>query len=337
MLLLSGLFIPATALGIQMNARPKWKGCTHCCMDGDKWAPCLDVESCAAEGPKTGKYAFVLSHWLPLRNDKHLKNIEAMKKQARANGVDLLMLMLQKHIDQTSIQRRKELESHGFRFVPVGWDLPPGMKFTAPNWTIGQERGWCGPMDLIRLHLFNMTGYDAVIYYDADIELQGDVMPVFRCAATGKFLTTTGTISPINVGFMAVRPDPRMLQASVKFAQEADFNYTTGWGDAGFEPWPIKFIGAECGQGFIHTLFYKGKTNDLARLSLASAGLKPEDIHGAQLDRCIWNYHGQDSCGAAPEHFDCSLVRVHHKPKKPETNCCTKFRERNMTKWTRKR
>lgn len=350
LLLLLGLFIQATAqqppgtlddavsmLALtsktEIEVRPKWKGCNHCCIDSDNYAPCLDVDACAAKGPKNGKYAFVLSHWLPLRNDRHLTNIEAMKKQAKANGADLLMLMLQKHIDETSSFFRKQLESHGFRFVPVAWDLPPKMKFTAPNWTLGMERGWCGPMDLIRLHLFNITGYDAVVYYDSDIELQGDVMPALRCAATGKLLTSTGTISPINVGFIATRPDERMLKASVKFAQVADFDYDAGgWGEGGFQPWPMKFIGAECGQGFIHTLFYKAKTNKLAQLSLKSAGLKPEDIHTGQLDRCIWNYHGQDSCGAAPEKFDCSLVRVHHKPKKPQAGSCTKFRDVNKTK-----
>merc|ERR1719433_1317604 len=92
-----------------------WKGCKNCCMDGDNVAPCLDVESCAAKGPENGKYAFVLSHWLPLTNTLALKNIEPMKKQAQKHGIDLLMLMLQDHIDRTPQSVREEMENHGFR------------------------------------------------------------------------------------------------------------------------------------------------------------------------------------------------------------------------------
>merc|ERR1712217_300323 len=130
-----------------------------------------------------------------------------------------------------------------------------------------------GPMDLMRLHVFSLQGYDAVVYYDSDVELQGDVMPVLRCAATGRLLTTSGTMSPINVGFIAVRPDPRMLRAAIAFAQNASFDRSTGWAGGGFAPATFKSVGAECGQGFMHTLYYKAARNDLARLSLASVGL----------------------------------------------------------------
>ena len=36
------------------------------------------------------------------------------------------------------------------------------------------------------------SGYDAIAYYDTDIEIRGDITPVLRCAASGKFLSTSG-------------------------------------------------------------------------------------------------------------------------------------------------
>ena len=38
-------------------------------------------------------------------------------------------------------------------------------------------------------------GYDAIAYYDTDIEFQGDISPVLKCAASGKFLSTNGGVS----------------------------------------------------------------------------------------------------------------------------------------------
>ena len=35
------------------------------------------------------------------------------------------------------------------------------------------------------MHVVGLEGYDAVAYYDADCEFQGDVLPVLRCAASG--------------------------------------------------------------------------------------------------------------------------------------------------------
>ena len=45
---------------------------------------------------------------------------------------------------------------------------------------------------------FTGSGYDAIAYYDTDIEFQGDITPVLRCAASGKFLSTNGGATWIN-------------------------------------------------------------------------------------------------------------------------------------------
>ena len=68
-------------------------------------------------------------------------------------------------------------------------------------------------------------GYDAIAYYDNDVEIQGDITPVLRCAASGKFLSTNGASflsangasALLNLGFFALKPDKRLFQASLTF------------------------------------------------------------------------------------------------------------------------
>jgi len=167
-------------------------------------------------------------------------------------------------------------------------------------------------MDLIRLHVLGVDDYDAVAFYDADIEFQGDISDVFLCASTGRFITASGGVGePMNVGFFALKPDKRYVDASLHFAQNATFNRRTGWSGSGFLPAEGYFNAAECGQGFMHTLFFD-PTSAKAQDSMRKAGLPGvEYAKAVQIDRCIWNYQTDDKCGL---NFDCDLVQVHHKP-----------------------
>merc|ERR1712130_552112 len=159
-----------------------------------------------------------------------------------------------------------KLTEFGVQLVEVDWAVPSDMIFQ-------KKENWCGFQDLMRMHILGIEGYDAVAYYDSDIELQGDVMPVFRCAATGRMLSTNGGIGePLNIGFLAVRPDARLLDAARIFARTAPFDDKKGWANSGFAPSGSYFVGAECGQGFFHTLFYK-KQSAVAQKALTEAGL----------------------------------------------------------------
>merc|ERR1712203_557147 len=101
---------------------------------------------------------------------------------------------------------------------------------------------------------------------------------------------------PLNIGFWAVRPDARLLEASRIFARAAPFDDKKGWANSGFAPSNGYFVGAECGQGFFHTLFYKKKSK-VAQSSLAQAGLNSTGAFAAsQIDRCIWNYQTSFQC-----------------------------------------
>jgi len=181
------------------------------------------------------------------------------------------------------------MSQYRMKFEPVAWSTPPGMKFWHEGWNWRSQNGWCGPMDMVRLHALGFSQYDAVAYFDSDVEFQGDILPILRCAATGYLLNTIGPMSPINMGFLAVRPNSAWLQAVVNFAREANFSKQTGWDGAMFKPDGAKYIGAECGQGFIHTLFYK--RTPATRRAFEQAGLvDTAGVKAAMIDICIWNY-----------------------------------------------
>ena len=45
-----------------------------------------------------------------------------------------------------------------------------------------------GPSEFIRIHLWNMTEYEALIYLDHDMVVLGDVAPLLQCSrATGLY------------------------------------------------------------------------------------------------------------------------------------------------------
>ncbi|CAJ1426120.1 unnamed protein product, partial [Effrenium voratum] len=217
--------------------------CPHCCYHGEKEVPCLDVEQCAEKGPTNGRYAIVMSY-VGKPRDKMLPYIRSMQAAAAmANNADIVMVM-RKSDSQHMTQHQKELfQNHSIKLLDVDWDTPPKMKGY-------REGGWCGHQDFIRLHVLGMEGYDAVAYYDTDVEFQGDITPVLRCAASGKFLSTNGGLGePLNVGFFALRPDKRLFQAAMNFALDANFSTHTNWGEMGWKPANGYFIGGECGQG----------------------------------------------------------------------------------------
>ncbi|CAK0809186.1 unnamed protein product [Prorocentrum cordatum] len=293
------------------------QACHDCCNDGERTVPCLDVEACAVAADEKAsdarKFAFVLAH-LGRPGWPWLSFVGSMRKRADALGADIVLLMLREDARGLGCRHRNLLLLYRVRLVEVDWALPPTLKWHPSYWWPGKPDGWCGPMDLIRLHALGLEEYSAVAFYDSDVEFQGDVSAIFRCASSGVVLTASGLMAPLNMGFFAARPDKRLLRAALLFAENASYDDRTGWAGSGFAPAGGSFVGAECGQGFFHTLFYK-RTSGLARSALAAAGLggheAPAGVAAAQVDSCVWNYQTSQQCSPS---FDCRLVRVHHKP-----------------------
>ncbi|CAK9104079.1 unnamed protein product [Durusdinium trenchii] len=264
--------------------------------------PCLDVEKCAEGGPVKGKYALVLSHW-GRPSEGMLGSIKSMRAAADKMGqTDLVMVMLKSDAKHMTAKIEKLFQKWELKLHTVDWDVPPNMKHYP-------KTDWCGHQDLIRLNVLGLEGYDAVAYFDGDCEFQGDITPMMRCAASGTFLSTSGGMGEaLNVGFFAVKPDRRLVEAAVFFAQQNAFDHNTGWGGAGWAPNGGYYVGGECGQGFFYTLFYRKSPG--SQSALEHVGLW-DTFKSAQLDRCIWNYQTDSSCR---KDLDCRHVRVHHKP-----------------------
>ncbi|CAK9008063.1 Uncharacterized protein SCF082_LOCUS9704 [Durusdinium trenchii] len=301
----------------------KKPGCKGCCNLGDKVVDCLDVEKCAEKGPENGKYALVLSHW-GLPSEGMLQSIVSMKAAALAMNAEILVMMLQHDADRISPKVKALLKKWEVAVHVVPWDVPPGSMFNP-------RHDWCGHQDLIRLHTVGLEGYDAVAYYDADCEFQGDILPVLRCAATGKFLSTNGGVGEaLNIGFIALRPSAKLLEAALIFARTNNFTVKDGWGHTGWKPCGGYYVGGECGQGFFYSLYYSN--SKAAQKALETAGADKNIFEAAQIDRCLWNYQTSYQCR---QDFDCERVRVHHKPTKErgtDRNECEKLKYRQRRK-----
>lgn len=319
------------------DSDPRSGGCKTCCNDGVKWKPCFDVEKCAQGAPLGGKYAFVLVQvgqpgwpWLTF--------LDGMKAQAKMleytskTIVDIVLIIPEWDVKRLGQKHLSRIAQFKIKIVKVPWTLPPLLRWWPADWNPKMQSGWCGPQDLVRLHTVGLDEYDAAAFFDQDVEFHGDVTPVLRCAATGYFLSTSGGVGePLNVGFFAVRPDKRLLQAAELFAENVTFNRVNGWAKAGFAPAGGYFVGAECGQGYLHTLYYKDD-NKKARMALEAAGIKlgrNGEVKMEQIDKCIWNYQTGSDC---PYKFDCNLVRAHHKPtQKNHGRDCPKLAYRKTT------
>lgn len=299
------------------------------CNNGSGYVDCWgdsELAACAEGGkPKPGdKWAFVFTHSLERGfsgfNGKLAENIKSFQDKANELGNTDIVLLVPKIgsvVDGSgatvkkvlSEETKEALRKQNILWKEVAWALPPKMLYvpvTKPG-----EPAWCGAKDLMRLHALGLEEYKALAYFDTDTQLMGngDFGQVFRCAASGSaghFLTTSGPMSPLNVGMFALKPSRALLNAAVDFAQTSFYDPITGWGDSGLSPNKGSYIGAECGQGFMHALMYKNSKSVLASIKTAAYQRPP----AVQLDRCIWNRQHDTGC---EEVMDCDKVVMIHK------------------------
>lgn len=304
----------------------------HVCNDGAQAAECFDVDECAkgAPGPsKTKRWAFVFTHSLQKKLERlPEKAVAPLRQLAKELGnTDLVLLVPQLNARLNGLgakvepesfteEDRRAVEEQGVKVVVVPWAIPPKMKWV-PTWP------WCGGKDLLRLHLFNMIDYDMAAYFDTDTQLtgRGDPTIPFRCVAKGPeggLLAAAGTFSALNMGYVVVKPSRALFEASVNFAELADYDplYGEGWGSAGIAPFkaargtPHEYPGSECGQGFLHTLLYKHPTPKVTLAFQMAGSSRPP---ARMLDRCIWNFQSEQYCREREEDVDCSKVVMVHK------------------------
>eukprot|EP00392_Amoebophrya_sp_AT5.2_P001716 g1718.t1 len=256
------------------------------------------------------------------------------KKMAESMSTDELYLALaQRKLAKYSYELAKSVGERGreevgkIKLALAPWTLPPNMKFNGDD-DAGYKSnggGWCGEQDFIRLNVMNLTQYDAVIYYDNDVEVQDtsgeSLSQLLRCVDRHDLITFTssGTGGALNGGFFSLKPKAQLLRAAIKFAEVATYTAETGWGNAGFAPGHGAFEGFECGQGFWLTLFYHLGSKEVVD-AYKNAGWTEsqimEELRPVQLDRCVWNYQHNAFGQCEQLKSQCDGVVAHHKPVK---------------------
>ncbi|CAD7947393.1 unnamed protein product [Amoebophrya sp. A120] len=213
------------------------------------------------------KYAFVLTHkgvlpqperntteWIDLMFP-NLRSMELARQGILRQGksatkdieIDILLLVAlnrgmtigvdakwwEKTVSYLQTELRRIAPTTVVKRVP--WTVPEDAKFD-------RKESWCGEVDFIRLNAFSETDYDAVVYYDRDVELQDtggeNLLALFECVAKQDvFLTATGGLNePINVGFFAMKPNRKLLDVALEFSKLADYSDDTGWAGSGWSP-----------------------------------------------------------------------------------------------------
>eukprot|EP00039_Didymoeca_costata_P007014 m.95508 g.95508 ORF g.95508 m.95508 type:complete len:1052 (+) comp13496_c0_seq2:288-3443(+) len=327
---------------------------------------CFDVNTCAqnANVGDNGKYAIVLSHSLENvpRPGNPRFNVESLRSFVtwQQDGIDVVLLVpacppghlkqqpnrdykmceypghtllanwnngnprykqLQ-YIHPLSQEELQILKFYNVKVQGVPWLVPPE---TSPN------VGGCGGKDLIRLNVFNQTQYDAVIYYDWDVFVNGDLKPLFKCAHSGEFMMASGALAYLNAGFMALRPSHDLMELVLYFSKHAKFDLDPthlltvhgGWGEG--SAWPnangANYPGFECGQGYLWTLIFGNGLgveyghSEVAREAHAKFP-KALPRPGRILDRCLYNYQRDRGSGCAPG-FTCKNIVAIHKAYEP--------------------
>merc|ERR1719213_1267063 len=99
------------------------------------------------------------------------------------------------------------MSKYGVELREVEWAIPPDMRY--------RPQGWCGPKTFLGpMYALRVEGYDAIAYYEHEVEIQADLLPMLRCAASGHIFTTQGPWGePITSSFFAVPHDKRLLAA----------------------------------------------------------------------------------------------------------------------------
>lgn len=306
------------------------------CNNGTHYTECFDVQQCAKDVPgptPTKKWALVLTHSLernltalPLDN---LKPLQALAKQL--GNTDVVLIVPKAGAENTyrgqvvldsrlTDETRAKFRDQGVKLVEVPWTVPPKMMFnprergrvadSTPG-SVEWDYGWCGHRDFLRVHIMGLADYDAVAYYDTDMQIthNGDPSAPLRCASKGYFLAAAGGMSPFNIGFFAVQPSLAMKEAAVYFAQQNTWKHHTGWAGAGYAPAAHAYPGFECGQGFMHTMLYKD-TPQVRKAWQHAGATRPK---ARIVDRCIWNFQTETGCAKSVSDMDCSTIMVYHK------------------------
>eukprot|EP00439_Symbiodinium_sp_Y106_P033128 s1101_g3.t5 len=346
------------------------KGCERCCSDGHAWRECFDVETCAAQAPPGGKYAFVLAqvqqpgqNWLPYLENMR-EEADRIQQQTTAT-VDIVVLIPTAHVGKLRETHWSRLKQFGVQVVKVPWELPPELYWWPDNWHPGKVDGWCGPQDLVRLHTTGLDSFDAVAFYDQDVEFQGALLSrlcrildlehheasYFQAPTVPSQLCSVALPWAIFSALPVASASPS-TSVSLHSGRTGDF-FGLPSSLPGTSPSTAPTAGAgEVSSPLAATSWGQSVVRDTSTRSTTIGARRPhqtcakkalnaaevpafEQPHGLkmrQIDQCVWNYQTGSHC---PYKFDCNLVKAHHKPtQKEHGRDCPKLKYRSATTTT---
>ena len=149
----------------------------------------------------------------------------------RKAGGNLILLVPAIEVNYPlSADEKKFLAAHGVKLLMV---TPFWMKVPLSASVISALRksrnSGREEWEFFRLHIWNLTQYDTVLYLDIDHLVLGDVRPIFKCLESGfDFLSVSGHAAAMSGGLYGLRPDERIFGAMVEMLHLSSFDIESG-------------------------------------------------------------------------------------------------------------
>ena len=280
------------------------------CTRAGRPAPCLDVATCPAGASERAAVVVFFDCHGPLHRTPRLETtVRVNGEAARRDGFDYVWAVPPEADRENDFPEwlRKDYGVEIIEF-PLPWIVPPNLSAGVPV----ESGGCCGAREFAKLQFLALDRYDAVVVLDADVRItetaRDPLRGVFDCAASGTLLTTRGSHSGVNGGFVAARPDAARLAAMLAALSAATVDEASGWDGRGFGPFRRvdhpKFDARV--QGFLYHFLY--------------ADAEPP-FPAEQVDACVFN--AQHNLAHLCAYELCTdAVRLSHGAAKPEARHC---------------
>jgi len=97
------------------------------------------------------------------------------------------------------------------------------------------KSGCCGPAELVKLHVFELTAYDRVLSLDADTLIMQPIDELFEETEHHAIWTVDRELGGncVNGGFLMLTPSAETYQGIVATIKKGDFRDGSGWGGKG--------------------------------------------------------------------------------------------------------
>jgi len=141
--------------------------------------------------------------------------------------------------------------------------------------------GFVENTDFAKLRAWQLLDYQKVIVLDADILVLKSLTPLFQLDA--EFVWTEGAFSPLNCGFMMLKPNNQTFTEMVELISNSSlFNFVTGWNGTGVKDFRGGMRGklpsaATC-QGFLNYYFNLRRNHNNEQKHQLSVSLPPNFV-----------------------------------------------------------